>query len=64
MIKAIKTLLQFTLEDVLSNQNKKHDAKPTELKEEDPILDAFKQVNNQEDLAILLKADSKNEKKK
>ena len=54
-------LLEYTLDDLLSN-NKKHGAKPNTLKEEDPILKAF-QENQPEELPELLKADSEDKKK-
>ena len=54
-------LLQYSLDDLLSN-NKKCGAKPNTLKEEDPILKAF-QENQPEELPELLKADSEDKKK-
>ena len=47
-------LLQYSLDDLLSN-NKKRGAKPNTLKEEDPILKAF-QENQPEELPELLKS--------
>ena len=53
-------LLPYSLDDLLS-KNRKHVAKPNTLKEEDPILQAFKE-NQPEELAELLKADEDEKK--
>ena len=50
--------------DSLLSKNHRHGAKPKNLKEQDPILDAFKDVQNEEDLKTLLEpSDDKNNKK-
>ena len=40
--------------DSLLSRNHRHGAKPKNLKEQDPILDAFKDIQNEEDLKTLL----------
>ena len=55
-------LLPYSLDDLLS-KNRKRVAKPSTLKEEDPILQAFKE-NQPEELAELLKADEDEKKTK
>ena len=55
-------LLPYSLDDLLS-KNRKRVAKPNTLKEEDPILQAFKE-NQPEELAELLKADEDEKKTK
>ena len=47
-------------DNILDNKN--WSAKPDKLSEKDPILDAFKDINNQTDLEILLSDDSKKRK--
>ena len=50
--------------DSLLSKNRRHGAKPKNLKEQDPILNAFKDVQNEEDLKTLLEpSDDKNNKK-
>ena len=50
--------------DSLLSKNHRRGAKPKNLKEQDPILDAFKDVQNEEDLKMLLEpSDDKNNKK-
>ena len=50
--------------DSLLSKNRRHGAKPKNLKEQDPILDVFKDVQNEEDLKTLLEpSDDENNKK-
>ena len=50
--------------DSLLSKNRRCGAKPKNLKEQDPILDAFKDVQNEEDLKTLLEpSDDENNKK-
>ena len=50
--------------DSLLSKNHRHGAKPKNLKEQDPILDAFKDVQNEEHLKTLLEpSDDENKKK-
>ena len=50
--------------DSLLLKNRRCGAKPKNLKEQDPILDAFKDVQNEEDLKMLLEpSDDENNKK-
>ena len=50
--------------DSLLSKNHRHGAKPKNLKEQNPILDAFKDVQNEEDLKRLLEpSDDENNKK-
>ena len=50
----------ISVDNILDNKNRS--AKPDKLSEVDPILDAFKDVNNQTDLEILLSDDNKKRK--
>ena len=56
-------LLNYTLDDILSNKRKTRNAAPRKLKETDPILDAFKEIDNKEDLDILMQPNSDDERK-
>ena len=50
--------------DSLLSKNRRRGAKPKNFKEQDPILDAFKDVQNEEDLKTLLEpSDDENNKK-
>ena len=51
--KAEENKLHIDLDSLLS-KNHKHGAKPTNLKEKDPILDAFKDVQNEDELKTFL----------
>ena len=53
--------MNYTLDDILSNKRKTRSAAPRKLEETDPILDAFKEINNKEDLAILMQPNSDDE---
>ena len=44
------------------SDNKDHSAKPDQLTEKDPIFDAFKEINDQKDLEILLTDNNKKRK--
>ena len=55
--------MSYSLDDILSNKRKTRSAAPTKLQENDPILDAFKAVDNKEDLDILMQPDSDDERK-
>ena len=50
----------ISVDNILDNKNRS--AKPDKLSEVDPILDAFKDVNDQTDLQILLSDDNKKRK--
>ena len=50
----------ISVDNILDNKNRS--AKPDKLSEVDPILDAFKSVNDQTDLELLLSDDSKKRK--
>ena len=54
--KAEENKLNIDLDSLLS-KNRKRVAKPTDLKEKDPILDAFKDVQNEDELKTLLAPD-------
>ena len=50
-----RPLLKISLDDLLSkNKKKTRTAKPKNLKEKDPILKAFQDINNKDELEILL----------
>ena len=55
--------MSYTLDDILSYKRKTRSAAPTKLEETDPILDAFKEIDNKEDLAILMQPNSDDERK-
>ena len=56
--------MSYSLDDILSNKRKSHSAAPKKLQETDPILDAFKEIDNKEDLDILMQPNSDEERKK
>ena len=61
--RAAANKLDIDLDSLLS-KNRRHGAKPKNLKEQDPILNAFKDVQNEDDLKTLLEtSDDENNKK-